>query len=114
MNPRFDLVLLKLNTPAFPVLMANHYVINTICLPKHLILNNVSEEALIAGFGGSDINNRKSPTLLSTVLIINSVDYCSDNVKLSSYYICGTESEHQTCYVSPFNKKNHMFDIYFI
>ena len=112
-NPYWDLALLRLNTPAYPVFMAEHYVINTICLPKEKMLNNVNEEAVISGFGASDKHNvNKTSILLKTVLIINPYFECLE-LNYTLYDICAVETQHMTCYVSPFqSQESYSYSIF--
>ena len=77
----------------------NFYQINGICLPEKNLINRVNEEAVLSGFGKTDVNGAViSRYLRKASYLIEPDDYCKQTYG-SRDEICGTETEHQICFV---------------
>lgn len=104
-HPEVDVTLLQLETPMAPQSSdGQSYRINQICLPQENVANYNQEEAIISGFGHSEIVPPYDPDLRNTLLrkAIITIDSESE-CKARNYpiwTICAPEMKHMTCYVS--------------
>ena len=106
--PYIDLALLRLETSVLPeqggLTIDPIYRINTICLPEIGRLNFLTEEAIVSGFGVSEIPNYEKRShnymLRKAIVTIDSVYECHNSRGIPDFMICSPDEEHNTCFVS--------------
>ncbi|CAG2104304.1 unnamed protein product [Medioppia subpectinata] len=93
-----DVALVKVTKPIEVVTDGQSYAVNSVCLPERSIANLVTEDALFAGFGFTDVDAmNRSYFLRQTRLSIESEVECYQRFHRRFDEICAVETQHMLC-----------------